>query len=148
MPLRQISLLFRQAPRTLARRDLRGFADVLFGMVAQERAFTCLITRDAELQRLNREFLGHDYPTDVLSFPSGESEGPLGDIAISADRAADQATEFGHSLEAEIKILMLHGVLHLMGMDHESDSGEMARGERRWRKKLGLPQALIERVNA
>jgi probable rRNA maturation factor len=113
--------------------------------VAESRAFTCLLTRDAELQRLNREFLGHDYPTDVLSFPSGESTF-LGELAISVDRAAAQAAEFGHSVEEEIGILMLHGVLHLLGMDHEKDRGKMRRTEAKWRQFLGLPVGLIERA--
>ena len=70
-------------------------------------------------------------------------------LAISPSRsrrARAQASEYGHSIEDELRILMLHGVLHLKGMDHESDSGEMARAERRWRKKLGLPGGLIERA--
>ncbi len=114
--------------------------------VAGERPFTCLITGDGELRRLNRQFLGKDYPTDVLSFPAGEEGGTLGEIAISARRAAVQARERGHSVEEEIGILMLHGVLHLLGMDHERDRGRMARAETRWRKALGLPGGLIERV--
>ena len=90
--------------------------------------FQCLITGDEELRRLNRQFLGKDYPTDVLSFPAGDDD-MLGEIAISAERAAEQAREFGHSVEDEIRILMLHGVLHLAGMDHERDRGAMARAE-------------------
>jgi probable rRNA maturation factor len=91
------------------------------------------------LRRLNREFRGEDYATDVLSFPPE-------DIAISFDRAGAQADELGHSLEDELRILMLHGLLHLAGMDHETDSGEMARVELRWRQRLGLPVGLIERA--
>jgi probable rRNA maturation factor len=79
-----------------------------------------------------------------LSFPgSGDY---LGDIAISMARARAQARRYGHALEDEIRILMLHGVLHLRGMNHESDSGEMARSELRWRRKFGLPTGLIERA--
>ncbi len=107
-----------------------------------------MITDDRELRRLNREFLQNDYPTDVLSFPSEAQEGDLGEIAISSGRAAAQAAEFGHSLTAEIQILILHGVLHLIGMDHESDAGEMSRAEKRWRKRFNLPTGLIERVRA
>jgi len=98
------------------------------------------------LRRLNHEFLGKDYPADVLSFPSGEPGGSLGEIAISAGRAAAQARELGHTVEREICVLMLHGVLHLTGMDHERDRGRMARAETRWRQALGLPAGLIERV--
>lgn len=106
----------------------------------------CLITTDAELRRLNRTFRRKDYATDVLSFPSGN--GVPGEIAISLDRAGEQAAEHGHSLEQEIRILMLHGVLHLSGMDHETDDGEMARVEARWRKRFGLPAGLTERARS
>jgi probable rRNA maturation factor len=107
-----------------------------------------LIARDPELRRLNREFLGKDYPTDVLSFPSASQDGFLGEMAISADRAAAQAAEYGHTTNDEIRILMLHGVLHLLGMDHERDRGRMRRAETRWRKTLELPTGLIERARA
>jgi probable rRNA maturation factor len=139
-------ILFRRASSGLPRRELREFAQALRRDVAGSRDFTCLITDDRELRRLNREFLQKDYATDVLSFPSGNAEGALGDIAISAGRAAAQALEFGHTIGQEIQILMLHGVLHLIGMDHESDSGEMSRAEERWRKQFNLPSGLIERV--
>ncbi len=146
MPPEENPILFRGAPAKLNRRLLGGYAHRLRDEVAGGRPFTCLITGDAELRRLNREFLGKDYPTDVLSFPAVEQGGELGEIAISARRAAVQARERGHSVEEEIGILMLHGVLHLMGMDHERDRGRMARAETRWRKALGLPRGLIERV--
>jgi probable rRNA maturation factor len=81
----------------------------------------------------------------VLSFPSG-TNGELGEIAISSERAAEQAREFGHGIDDEMRILMLHGVLHLLGLDHEADKGEMARTEKRWRKKLGLRAVLTERA--
>jgi probable rRNA maturation factor len=71
---------------------------------------------------------------------------PIGDIAISIQRARAQAREHHHAFEVEIRILMLHGVLHLLGMDHESDSGQMKRAEMRWRRRLGLPVGLIERI--
>lgn len=100
------------------------------------------------MQQLNRRFLGKNYPTDVLSFPAGPGADGLGELAISAQRAREQAGEFGHTLEDEIRILMLHGVLHLTGMDHERDRGAMSRVERAWRKKFGLPAGLIERVSA
>lgn len=100
------------------------------------------------LRRLNREFLQKNYATDVLSFPSGLEKGSLGDIAISVLRAAEQAKEFGHSLAIELRVLMLHGVLHLCGFDHENDRGEMRRVEMRWRRAFGLPNGLIERTHA
>jgi probable rRNA maturation factor len=137
--------LFRRAPAELNRRHLERFARILRGEVARDRPFTCLITGDAHLRRLNRVFLGKDYPTDVLSFPAPPSSATLGEIAISTARARRQAAAFGHSLEDEIRILMLHGLLHLLGMNHETDRGRMKRAESRWRKQMGLPTALIER---
>ncbi len=116
--------------------------------VAAGRRFSCLLTDDRELLRLNREFLGQDYATDVLSFPEPGPDDFLGEMAISVERAKEQARSRGHRLDEEIGILMLHGLLHLLGMDHETDRGRMARAETRWRKKLGLPAGLIERVRA
>lgn len=145
-------VLFRRARRGAERARVEAFAERLRREVARGRPFTCLISDDAELRRLNRRFLGKDRPADVLSFPApdgwpGQEPGsrPLGEIAISADRAARQARRFGHSLEEEIAILMLHGLLHLKGMDHDGDGGRMARAEARWRKRLGLPAGLTER---
>ncbi len=114
--------------------------------MAGDRGFLCLVTDDRELRRLNLQFLGKDEPTDVLSFPEPGPEGLLGEMAISAGRAREQARACGHSLDTEIRILMLHGLLHLLGMDHARDRGRMARAEARWRKKLGLPPGLIERA--
>jgi probable rRNA maturation factor len=139
---------FDRVPKTIARGPLRSFARRLQREVAGGRPFTCLVTRDDELRRLNRQFLGKDYPTDVLSFPSLDEAGYLGDVAVSVDRAIEQAARFGHSAEAEIEILLLHGVLHLLGMDHERDGGRMRRSESGWRRKLNLPAGLIERARA
>lgn len=105
---------------------------------------TCLITTDAHLQALNLQFRHKNAPTDVLSFPSS-ANGTAGEIAISFDRAAEHAAGLGHTVDQELRILMLHGLLHLAGMDHERDSGEMARAETRWRKRLRLGPGLIER---
>jgi probable rRNA maturation factor len=109
------------------------------------RPFTCLITGDLEMQRLNRDFRKQDHATDVLSFPSRQTLGFLGDIAISFEHAQRQAAEYGHGIGQEIEILMLHGVLHLLGMDHENDGGRMARAEKKWRAAFGLPNGLIGR---
>jgi probable rRNA maturation factor len=138
-------ITFRRKPATLDAESLQSFAEVLRDRVARGREFHCRITNDAELQSLNAEFLGKDYPTDVLSFPQGRASISLGDIAISIQRARAQAREYRHAIDDEIRILMLHGVLHLLGMDHESDSGRMKRTEIRWRRKLALPAGLIER---
>jgi probable rRNA maturation factor len=138
------SVLFRRVVSDVRPRALQTFARKLRLEAAKGRAFECLITGDAELRKLNREFRGKDQATDVLSFPSGLGEG-MGSIAISAARARAQGRNFGHSTEAEVRILMLHGVLHLLGYDHETDNGRMARAEKRWRQNLGLPNGLIER---
>lgn len=144
------ALLFRTLPREprispADRRELKHFADSLSKNLAGAAEFTCLFTDDTELRRLNRTFLGHDYPTDVLSFPAHNGASELGEIAISIARAKAQADQFGHSCLDEIRILMLHGFLHLMGLDHERDRGEMARAERKWRSTFGLPITLIAR---
>ncbi|HEX3681069.1 MAG TPA: rRNA maturation RNase YbeY [Bryobacteraceae bacterium] len=145
------TVLFGATPRHLEfspedKRALRRFARELERRAAGGRAFHCLMTTDREMQRLNRDFLGHDYATDVLSFPNANGHGGLGDIAVSSERAQAQAEEFGHEYLDEIRILMLHGVLHLTGMDHERDGGEMERAEERWRNEFGLPATLIARV--
>ena len=146
------SVAFRRVPASLHRALIQRFARTLQKEVAKGRPFDALITGDTELRRLNRDFRGQDYATDVLSFPSEPrpaGSGPfLGDIAISLGRARAQAREFQHSIEHEVQILMLHGVLHLLGHDHETDSGAMARAEKRWRTRLGLPNGLIERVRS
>jgi len=129
------------------RRELKRFLANVAAHVIQGRAVTCLITNDREMQRLNRAFRGKNHTTDVLSFPSGDSNHFAGDIAISLDRAVEQAAERGHGIEEEICILILHGVLHLSGLDHESDTGEMAKAEKMWRRRLGLPSGLIERTH-
>ena len=109
-----------------------------------------LLTTDREIRRLNRQFRGIDKATDVLSFPADASltgaEKIAGDLAISVPTARRQSHAQGHALTCELKILMLHGLLHLAGYDHETDSGEMARREKRLRAQLGLPQGLIERT--
>ena len=145
-------VLLRRVPAGVRRAALERFARLLRDSVAGGAAFECLITGDSELRRLNLEFRGKDYATDVLSFPAptqpGASAAFLGSLAISVQRAAAQAREHGHRLDQELRILMLHGLLHLLGMDHERDRGKMARAETRWRERLGLPAGLIERVRA
>ncbi len=109
---------------------------------------TVVITTDRRIRRLNRQWRGVDAATDVLSFPAGDDPGPqrhLGDLVISRETAARQARHEGHSLGTELRVLALHGLLHLLGYDHERDSGRMARIERRLRRQGGLPAGLIER---
>jgi len=106
-----------------------------------------MVTGSLEMRSLNRRFRGKDKPTDVLSFPpmAQFAESLAGDVAISADIARQNARALGHSVAEEVKILALHGLLHLAGYDHELDDGAMAREECRLRSKLGLPVGLIER---
>jgi probable rRNA maturation factor len=109
---------------------------------------TIAVVGDRRMRALNRTWRGTDAATDVLSFPAGEDPGPanhLGDLVISRDTAARQAKAEGHSLATELRVLALHGLLHLLGYDHEHDSGRMARIERRLRRQGGLPAGLIER---
>ncbi|HWF46033.1 MAG TPA: rRNA maturation RNase YbeY [Bryobacteraceae bacterium] len=150
MPSADSTVLYRALPLKLRlpsadKRSLKVFAANLAVQVAPGRSFTCLITNDRALADLNRNFLGHDYSTDVLSFPSGQPGAELGELAISIERANAQACEFGHSLLDELRILMLHGLLHLTGLDHESDHGAMARIERQWQDVFDLPATLIAR---
>ena len=103
-----------------------------------------LISGNQRLRELNRRFRRKNKPTDVLSFPRPSG----GDIAISAQIARDNARLYGHSIADELKILVLHGMLHLAGYDHESDNGHMARVESRLRARLKLPASLIDRTQS
>jgi probable rRNA maturation factor len=109
-----------------------------------------LITTDREMRSLNRRFRGKDKSTDVLSFPATKEFAPhtAGDVAISAQIAISNARDLGHSAKEEVKILVLHGILHLAGYDHEADNGKMARKERQLRRLLNLPSGLIERADS
>jgi probable rRNA maturation factor len=103
-----------------------------------------LISGNQRLRQLNRRFRRKNKPTDVLSFPRPSG----GDIAISAQIARDNARLYGHSVADELKILVLHGMLHLAGYDHETDNGRMARVESRLRARLQLPASLIDRAHS
>jgi probable rRNA maturation factor len=109
---------------------------------------TVLLTSDGTMRRLNRQFRGKNKATDVLSFPAVTAmAGQIaGDLAISVPTAVRQAREQNHALRIELKVLILHGLLHLAGYDHETDQGQMARRERLLRSRLGLPAGLIERA--
>jgi len=138
-------------------RTLSRFLAKARAIVRVRGQVTVLLTTDPAIRRLNRQFLGKNKPTDVLSFPAQPIPGvraprvraedqSAGDLAVSVDRARRQAADQGHPLSTEIKILILHGLLHLAGYDHETDSGRMARRERALRSSLGLPAGLIERA--
>jgi probable rRNA maturation factor len=133
--------------------DLRPFLLRARKAVPVPGEVSVLLTSDNEIRRLNREFRGKDKATDVLSFPAPAlPEKPrqperqiAGDLAISLDTAQRQARQFGHSLQIELKILLLHGLLHLAGYDHEIDAGEMAGREDQLRRRFRLPGTLIAR---
>jgi probable rRNA maturation factor len=133
---------------------LRRFLLAARAAVGLEGEVHVLLADDATLRRLNRTFLGKDKATDVLSFPAavttvffGDPQAPelAGDLAISLEMATRQAARFGHSLRDEVRVLLLHGLLHLAGFDHERDTGEMAARELELRQQLGLPASLIAR---
>jgi len=113
---------------------------------------TVVLTGDTAMRRLNREWRGVDHATDVLSFPA-DDDGPrvrgqvrhLGDIVIATGVARRQAVAARHAYGTELKVLALHGLLHLLGYDHETDTGQMRRAEARLRRKGGLTSGLIER---
>lgn len=126
-------------------------------VVGLKGEISVLLTGNREMRRLNRRFRGQNKATDVLSFPTCDSAHSSaserlkrvrlgGDLAISVEIASQSADRMGHSLEEELKILILHGVLHLAGYDHEVDDGKMAEVERKLRHKLRLPGSLIERA--
>src|SRR4051794_34217087 len=111
-------------------------------------AVTIAIVSDARVRALNRRYRHKNRATDVLSFPAGLRRAMprfLGDIVIAAGVARRQARDAGHSLQTELRVLALHGLLHLLGYDHEQDEGQMARFERRLRARGGLREGLIER---
>ncbi len=134
-----------------------GGLDRWLADVAPRRArgsMTVALVSDARIRALNRQYRGKDYATDVLSFPvmADPLEGirppgnrHLGDIVIARGIARRQARAAGHARPEELRILALHGLLHLLGYDHERDNGQMARLEQRLRRKGGLREALTER---
>ncbi len=130
--------------------ELQSFLDLLRSRLAHLEYSVCVVS-DRGIRRYNRRFRSRDEATDVLSFPAGPGrKGPssyLGDIVISAETARANAQRYGVRLEEELKLLALHGVLHLLGHDHETDSGQMARQEQQWAARLGLPQTLLSRAN-
>ena len=129
--------------------SLTKFLRAAQGKVRLAGEVNVFITADAEMRRLNRGFRGKKTPTDVLSFPSSHNRNIkiAGDIAISAQIARRNAEILGHPLDEELKILILHGLLHLAGHDHENDNGQMARLEQQLRVDLKLPTGLIARAN-
>jgi len=150
-PASKAALRTLAAPRNLRLPSTRTLARFLASAQTAVRLkgqVNALFTTDVAIRRLNHQFRAKKKATDVLSFPAEGvgAEEMAGDLAISVPTALRQAMGQGHSLSTEVKVLMLHGLLHLSGLDHETDNGQMARRERLLRAKLNLPQGLIERV--
>ncbi len=134
LPLGEIGRFARRARRELHEpRTSRSFGR------GERSAFTVCLMDDKAMRALNARFRGRRKATDVLSFPSGSRGNRfLGEIAISVETARKNARREGHSLLEEIKLLILHGLLHLLGYDHETDKGRMTRKELRLRRRMGL----------
>jgi probable rRNA maturation factor len=140
-------VIFKKRIPGLSASALERFVRLAARKIAAANSIDVLVTNDQELRALNQRFRGKDSPTDVLSFPAfAEPQSKLaGDIAISAHMALRNSRRLGHSPAEEVKILVLHGLLHLAGFDHERDNGVMARKEQQLRRALGLNAGLIER---
>lgn len=137
-----IEVVNKQRLARIDARRLERLGDAALSSVGREnRHITIVFVRDREIRVLNRKYRQADHATDVLSFPAGDSvdtdaQSYLGDIAVSVETALRQAQAAGHSLERELDELLIHGVLHLSGYDHETDRGQMNRIELRLRRKL------------
>ncbi len=137
------------AASELSKSGLTRFLNRACEVVGLHGNVDVLLADDATLRNLNKAFRHKNKATDVLSFPAAENPyGHAGDLAISLDTAARQAAAFGHTLRDEVRILLLHGLLHLSGLNHEIDDGEMAARESELRRELRLPVTLIERVSS
>lgn len=141
MPDLRVTFRWQRHPGGRQTDSLRELAtEVLRRLEVEAAEVSVLVCDDATIRSLNRHFRDKDRATDVLSFPANyaQPEGPpyLGDVAISVETAARQAVEAGTSLETELKVLVLHAIVHLCGYDHETDRGEMKRLETRLRREL------------
>lgn len=136
-------ILNRQRTVRVARRSLEGFLRrVERELHVDEAGVTVCFVSDTEIARMNRRYRQKKGPTDVLSFPLGKKARAkneyLGDIAIAPETARRYAKKSGRSLASELRVLILHGVLHLLGYDHETDRGQMNRLESKLRRRFGL----------
>jgi probable rRNA maturation factor len=142
------TIIFKRPVNGLSPRALTVFVAQACRAAGLKGTVTVMVTHSREMRSLNSRFRGKNYATDVLSFPPPALDnGFAGDIAVSLDIASRNARSLGHSLGQEVQILVLHGILHLAGYDHEGDQGEMAERERQMRVRFGLPTGLIERVH-
>ena len=122
------------------------FLDTIVTLLTQ-KDIELIITSNAQIQEVNKEYRGIDKPTDVLSFPyEAMPMAPLGSIMVSADYVKNRAQEFEHSEDDEFSLLFIHGILHLLGYDHECDNGEMRAMEEKLILQLNLPHSLIVRT--
>lgn len=134
-----IEVVNRQRKRKLSLEQWESLAAKVLELLNEQKStLTIAFVSDHKIRELNRRFRGIDSATDVLSFPTSDPGEGLGDIAVSVERAEWQAKENGLSFDAEVAQLILHGVLHLCGYDHETDNGEMNRLELRLRRKLRI----------
>jgi probable rRNA maturation factor len=141
-------IIIRKAAPGISEQALARFAQRARKAAGLRGQVNVVLTSSRDIRALNRRFRGKDKPTDVLSFPPVPvvAEAFSGDIVISTDIACRNARLYQHAPAQEVKILILHGMLHLAGYDHESDGGEMARKEERLRRELGLSNGLIRRT--
>jgi probable rRNA maturation factor len=135
-------IIIEKALQGVSQQALARFATRAQKLAGVSGAVAVLITGSRQVQQLNRQFRRKNKPTDVLSFPREDG----GDIAICAEIAQSNAKRFGHPAVSEIKILILHGMLHLAGYDHENDNGRMEKKEAMLRAELKLPASLIQRT--
>ncbi|HEX7288675.1 MAG TPA: rRNA maturation RNase YbeY [Candidatus Angelobacter sp.] len=141
-------IIFEQTLDRVGRSGLERFLRQARKLTGVQGEVAVLIAGRKRIQELNRRFRRKNAPTDVLSFPRNNGQGGAGgDIAICAEICRDNARRFGHSAAQELKVLLLHGMLHLAGYDHETDEGQMARKEATLRARLKLPATLIGRAS-
>jgi probable rRNA maturation factor len=140
-----IEVVNRQRRRKINTKTWRQFAERVLSQIDRPpQSATIVFVNNEAIRRLNRDFRGRDQATDVLSFPTvaevfeTENESQLGEVVVSLERAAAQAKQNGLTFTNEVQQLILHGLLHLCGYDHETDNGEMNRLELKLRKKLGI----------
>lgn len=136
-PPLDVAVVNRQRSRRLAAAPIRRFVERLAAEAppAAGGSVGVALVSDVAMRRYNRDFRGKDRTTDVLSFPDGD-DGHVGDVVISVPQAARQARERGHALSRELRVLLVHGWLHLLGHDHEVDDGGMMRLQRRLVRRL------------